>query len=236
MSLSILFVPSVSKGNGSGHLMRCLSLARSLGRRAAVFVPEAKSETSWSAAELSLSYSRELVGVNLVTSLRDPARYGGGSGPWDLVVLDRRVTPLEELAFWERIAPVLAMDEGGEARASAHYLVDILPRLHSSRALEANKTSLGFLNLPLNRRSPPAEIPQDSSELRRRGPRRPVSFFSRGAFSSSESSNPKTLRSSRERSEGELPPSDSMVSPFSVRSRISGNTSPATIWSSPSSD
>jgi 2-polyprenyl-3-methyl-5-hydroxy-6-metoxy-1,4-benzoquinol methylase len=158
MSLSILFVPSISKGNGSGHLMRCLSLARELGRRAAVFIPEAKSETAWSAAELSLSYSRELVGVNLVTSLRDPARYGGGSGPWDLVVLDRRSTPLEELAFWERIAPVLAIDEGGEARSSAHYLVDILPRLSSPRELGANKASLGFLNLPLNRRSPPAEF------------------------------------------------------------------------------
>jgi len=153
MSLSILFVPSVSKGNGSGHLMRCLSLAGALGPRAAVFVPEAKSETSWSAAELSLSYSRELVGVNLVTSLRDPARYGGGNGPWDLVVLDRRATPKEELAFWERIAPVLAIDEGGEARSSAPYLIDILPRLHPRRSPRANKSSLGFLDLPRNRRS-----------------------------------------------------------------------------------
>lgn len=155
MSLAILFVPSISKGNGSGHLMRCLSLARQLGPRAAVFVPEAKSETSWSAAELTLSYSRELVGVNLVTSLRDPSRYGAEGGPWDLVVLDRRATPKEELAFWERVAPVIGIDEGGEARGAVPYLIDILPRLSRRRSLPANRSSLGFLSLPGNRRSPP---------------------------------------------------------------------------------
>jgi len=158
MSLSILLVPSISKGNGSGHLMRCLSLARALGSGAAIFVPEAKTETSWSAAELSLSYSPELAGVNLITSLRDPARYGGGEGPWDLVVLDRRATSREELAFWERIAPVLALDEGGEARDSAHYLIDVLPRLAPNRRSVANKSSLGYLSLPRNRRSPPREF------------------------------------------------------------------------------
>ncbi|HTX74406.1 MAG TPA: methyltransferase domain-containing protein, partial [Rectinemataceae bacterium] len=158
MSMSILLVPSISKGNGSGHLMRCLSLARSLGSGAAVFIPEAKSETSWSAAELSLSYSRELVGVNLVTSLRDPARYGSEQGPWDLVVLDRRSTPTEELAFWERIAPVVAIDEGGRSRESAPYVIDILPRLGSRRDTPANRNALGFLELPRNRRSPPRSL------------------------------------------------------------------------------
>ena len=150
----ILLVPSVAKGNGSGHLVRCLSLARELGQGAAVFVPAAKAETSWSAAELSLAYSRELSEVEILSSLNDAAA-------WDLVVLDRRATSREELAFWERLGPVLAIDEGGEARESAHYLVDILPRAPrrgASAAIPANKSSLGFLELPRNRREPPSSF------------------------------------------------------------------------------
>jgi len=155
----ILLVPSVAKGNGSGHLVRCLSLARSLGPGAAVFVPETKSETSWSAADLSMAYARELAGVQLVSSLRGDDRSATGAPEprprWDLVVLDRRATSLEELAFWERFGPVLAIDEGGPAREAAHYLVDILPRAagrRESRSPGSNKACLGFLDLPRNRR------------------------------------------------------------------------------------
>jgi SAM-dependent methyltransferase len=148
MSGAILLVPSVAKGNGSGHLIRCLGLARALGPRASVYVPEGKSEMAWSAAELSLAYPRELAGLNLVTDLHGPAA-------WDLVVLDRRATTKEELAFWSRIGPVLALDEGGEARPSAHYLVDILPRL---RGGPPNKASLGYLDLPRARRIPPSSF------------------------------------------------------------------------------
>jgi 2-polyprenyl-3-methyl-5-hydroxy-6-metoxy-1,4-benzoquinol methylase len=158
----------VAKGNGSGHIVRCLSLARSLGQGAAVFVPAAKSETSWSAAELSIAYARELSGVELVSSLRADARAGGPEVElgWDFVVLDRRATSLEELAFWERFGPVLAIDEGGAARESAHYLIDILPsaaprflRPGDRRAGDRpNKASLGFLDLPQSRRDPPASF------------------------------------------------------------------------------
>lgn len=162
MSLRVLLVPSVAKGNGSGHIVRCLSLARALGPGAAVYVPKAKAETSWSAAELTLAYSRELSGIELIGSLREEgspaprAALQSPSSAWDLVVLDRRSTSAEELAFWERLAPVLAIDEGGPARAEAHYLVDILPRAArgAARRLVANKASLGFLDLPRARREP----------------------------------------------------------------------------------
>jgi 2-polyprenyl-3-methyl-5-hydroxy-6-metoxy-1,4-benzoquinol methylase/spore coat polysaccharide biosynthesis predicted glycosyltransferase SpsG len=154
MSRSILLVPSVIKGNGSGHIVRCLSLARAFGRRSSVYVPEVKSETNWSAAELSLAYARELSGVRIVSQLPAAAR----RIPWDLVVLDRRATSPDELASWERYAPVVAIDEGGEARASAHYLIDILPRHPRASGFPANRSGVGLLDLPKSRRSRPREF------------------------------------------------------------------------------
>jgi 2-polyprenyl-3-methyl-5-hydroxy-6-metoxy-1,4-benzoquinol methylase len=162
MTRSILLVPSVAKGNGSGHLVRCIGLARALGEGASIYLPEASRraasgeapESSWSAAELSLAYSRELSGLRLVTTLPVSAR----RGPWDLVVLDRRATSQADLASWERFAPVVAIDEGGEARESAQYLVDILPRHPRSAGGAPNRAGTGLLDLPRNRRSPPREF------------------------------------------------------------------------------
>lgn len=154
MNKRILFVPSVAKGNGSGHLVRCLSLARELGEGAVIFVAETKNNTTWTAAELSLAYARELSGLPLLTELQAEVR-------WDLVVLDRRATSAEEVSFWERLGPVVALDEGGPGRAVASYLIDILPRSGAVRRRKRNpyegpnRASLGFLDLPHNRRSPP---------------------------------------------------------------------------------
>jgi SAM-dependent methyltransferase len=156
MSGKVLFVPSVSKGNGSGHLVRCLALARALGSGPAVFIAERRDGSTWTAAALSIAYTRELAGLRL---LSDPA----ADMSFDLVVLDRRGSTVEEVAFWERIAPVVALDEGGPGRGCASYLVDILPR-HPAGGRQAggfdgaNRSSLGFLDLPVNRREPPREF------------------------------------------------------------------------------
>ena len=152
MNIRVLLVPSVTKGNGSGHIVRAFRLARGIGSRAAVYLPATKTEQSWSAAELRLSYTREIDGVRIVDDLAT-------AGAWDLVLLDRRSTSHDELGFWESIAPVVSLDEGGEARDAVSYLIDILPRIEtaSSRraSVSANRASLGFLDLPLKRRAPP---------------------------------------------------------------------------------
>jgi len=153
----ILLVPSVAKGNGSGHIIRCFSLARALGPGAVVFVADEADRDSWSAAELSLAYARELTGIEVATELSAEAR-------WSLVVLDRRASSIEEVAFWERLGPVVALDEGGSGRSLASYLVDILPRrnpprrpsLRNGSAIdEPNLADLSFLDLPATRREAP---------------------------------------------------------------------------------
>ncbi|MEI6389399.1 MAG: methyltransferase domain-containing protein, partial [Spirochaetota bacterium] len=154
LTMHIVIVPSVTKGNGSGHIVRCFRLARALGPAAAVYLPAAKTSDSWSAAELTLAYSRELEGIRIID---EPSQAFGA----DLVVLDRRASSLEELRFWEGIAPVLALDEGGSARSAATYLIDILPRAKRSfdqTLPAANRVSAGFLDLPQKRRPRPTDF------------------------------------------------------------------------------
>jgi 2-polyprenyl-3-methyl-5-hydroxy-6-metoxy-1,4-benzoquinol methylase len=122
---------------------------------AAVYLPETPRQGERSHAELLLAFPDDFGSVRVLSSLQGQR--------FSLIVLDKRETGLEELAFWEAYGPVAALDEGGEARAFADYLIDILPRASQGSAAgrvsfgriedsRANKTELGFLSLPKKRR------------------------------------------------------------------------------------
>ncbi len=151
--IDILFVPSMRKGNGSGHLSRCMVLAAGIGANAAVFLPDDPEPGCWSAGEIRLAYPRETASIRMIGELRSDAKFS-------LVVLDNRETAIPVLERWTSHGPVVAIDEGGEARRSAAYLVDILPRYrHSKKAgNQPNLASLGFLSLPESRRLPPSSL------------------------------------------------------------------------------
>ena len=78
--------------------------------------------------------------------------------PWDLVILDRRATSVDDFRSWERFAPVVAIDEGGPAREMVQYLIDILPPAPSFR--RGGSQLLGYRppDLPRARRAPPKEF------------------------------------------------------------------------------
>lgn len=148
----ILLVPSTKKGNGSGHLVRCFSLARELGAQAEIFLPENPGPGERGATELALSYPAQFERSAVRCSLSSDARY-------DLVVLDRRSTELSELERWAVLGPVLCLDEGGPARQCAEYLVDILPGLGRVGArLQPNVAERAFLDLPKHRREAPERL------------------------------------------------------------------------------
>lgn len=151
--VDILLVPSVRRGNGSGHLSRCFGLAHAIGSSAAVFLPAEPGPECWSSDELRLAYPRETRTIRIVDELGRGARFS-------LVILDNRESSLVELERWSALGPVLAIDEGGEARSRFEYLVDILPKPpRVARSCgPANLSSLGFLSLPVSRREPPSSI------------------------------------------------------------------------------
>jgi len=151
--VDLLLVPSVRRGNGSGHLVRCFNLASCIGSSAAIYLPDDPDPGSWSADELRLAYPREMGQVRVIGDLAPGAQFR-------IIVLDNRATTLAELERWSSRSTVVAIDEGGPARESVAYLVDVLPRhpRHARRRLPANIASLGFLSLPQARRDAPSAI------------------------------------------------------------------------------
>ena len=114
MEKNILVVPAFEPGRGGGHLMRCTTLVRRLrdsGMEAWLYftaeenslLDNANSEKSW------------LVSKN-----------GLEGKSWGFIILDRYMTPREELSGWKKIAPVIGIDEGGSFRDGFDFLIDIL--------------------------------------------------------------------------------------------------------------
>jgi len=133
---TVLLVPSLREGRGTGHLRRLVDLAIALRerRRCLLYVPA--SSPAW-------------VGPLIPAELHDaivdelPCRA-------HLVVLDRFRTSPSEMAAFRSIGPVLALDEGGKGAVDADYLLDVLPR---PAGVQVNESDPGLLALPLARRS-----------------------------------------------------------------------------------
>ncbi len=156
----ILFVPSVEAGHGTGHLRRCLELAKELS--ADIFVPAvcaapAAGVPAGSLASVeSLVRDAELEPFQIVRSL--PVASKNEVRPfYSIIVADAFVlsSPLAS-ELWN-LAPVVALDEGSVLTDCCDYLLDIIPSAVLER--RANYKNSGFIPLPKNRKnSIPAEI------------------------------------------------------------------------------
>ena len=131
---SVLAVPAFGPGLGGGHLVRCTALVRdlrALGRDARLFVPADTAESL-----------RGFLG----TRRFDPAWIAGEadlkSRNWECVILDRFRTPHDEYLDWSRLAPVIAIDEGGDCRDRFTFLIDVLPNLSHARPNVADPSLL----------------------------------------------------------------------------------------------
>ncbi len=152
---SILIVPALRVGEGSGHLKRCLGLARALKGRAAVHIeghppsPLGSDAPAATGATSAIEAFRDqldvpLVGQHELQCEQPPA--------WQLVVLDRKHTTAADLKRFSVYGPVVLLDDSGQARQYAPYTIDLLPgSQHRSRA---NVTSVALLDLPAGPRGP----------------------------------------------------------------------------------
>jgi 2-polyprenyl-3-methyl-5-hydroxy-6-metoxy-1,4-benzoquinol methylase len=141
--MRLLLVPAIRRGQGSGHLRRCLALARSWPGEAAVLLENCRARSGREAQEL-LAPVAGGEPLPWILSDLDPRE------PWDLVLLDGFRTPAGELTRFDGL-PVVGLDEGGPARRFLPYLVDT--PLGWGRAHPPNLASSAFLELPPGRAS-----------------------------------------------------------------------------------
>jgi len=143
----IHFLPSIKKGNGTGHLRRCARLASSL-EKGVLSLPTAGWPGHFTLEEIE-TFTRGLIDFRRIgTTLPE-----GGDG---FLVLDQRKT---ESLLWNALPPdwpVIGIDEGGVFRFRMDYLLDTLPGLKTS--VPAHRTGTGLLGAPTNRRTWPERL------------------------------------------------------------------------------
>ena len=111
-----VFIPSVREGQGTGHLRRACSLIQELTPQLRCVLYLSNS----SEPPFVQDIIKKMGGVETVNEIPDQAC---------AFILDNFRTQVEEVRQLKKIAPVIALDEGGAGRAFADYLIDILPTL-----------------------------------------------------------------------------------------------------------
>lgn len=153
----VLCVPSVAKGRGTGHLRRCLNIAKKIGCDILVQdLPDSYfSSESQDAVELPISHE--------LMSLIDEARNQGledwqfrnklpEEGEYSLIVSDYFSLDKGLAQKLSCAGPILAIDEGSSNTTYCDYLLDIIPSHKLGRV--PNLRNSHFIPLPKNRQEP----------------------------------------------------------------------------------
>lgn len=149
----VLCVPAVERGRGTGHLRRCLDIARKTG--ADILVPNLDS-TSSSLSVQAMELLRHAVEEGLEDwRLRSDLP---GPGEYSLILADCFSLDRERARALCLAAPLAAIDEGSAHTAYCDYLLDIIPSHKLGRVPNLRDSRL--IPLPRNRRKP-AWCPQD---------------------------------------------------------------------------
>ena len=139
----VLCVPCVSKGKGTGHLRRCLSVAVSIG--ADVYIPE----------DAGLEEIEELLSDAKSSGFSDwqILRSLPEKGDYSMVLADAFSLDRQTAFSLANIAPVTAIDEGSVNTDFCDCLLDIIPSYGISRP--SNISDPSFVTLPKYVRSAP---------------------------------------------------------------------------------
>ena len=158
-----LFVPSVKRGNGTGHLRRCVDLCGRI-ENSYIFLPKKGTEAVRGPEELE-PLVQELPEGEVVHRIPLPGRF-------EAVVFDARKTNPEMFAEALYTGTAVGIDEGGRMRNRFDFLIDTLPNLPSVPA--PNICSPSFLDLPTREIGPGSAGPSENRHGREGAPFRSV--------------------------------------------------------------
>ncbi len=134
-------VPSVKKGQGTGHLRRCLTIALEIG--AIVYIPDDAdlSETDQVVSE----YVQRGLHPWQITSVMP------GAGEYSLIVTDAFALDEPLARTLHDAAPVVAVDEGSPNTAYCDYLLNIIPPAQKKSMV--NMEAPQFMEMPRHRKT-----------------------------------------------------------------------------------
>ncbi|MFO7730766.1 MAG: class I SAM-dependent methyltransferase [Spirochaetia bacterium] len=149
-SYRFLWAPSVTPGNGTGHLRRalewCVQLLHSFPHASVgIFI----KPSEWQDVFYEMAANS---GLDSSCFLHDG--YSITSSKWDFLLIDRRATGKSEFLWWSRTGiPMIGVDEGGPQRRYFSYLLDTFPL--PPRFGQANLVEPGLLSLPERKKTAP---------------------------------------------------------------------------------
>lgn len=132
----LILIPSVKKGQGTGHLRRCLNAA--LNTSYFVYIPEDKTleETD---SVLSEYFEKGLRKEQIISQLPDESYKA-------FILSDSFAIEEKELLSYKNAKALISIDDGSEYADYCDYLLDVIPSFKIKH--KANKIDSGFIEKP----------------------------------------------------------------------------------------
>lgn len=140
----ILFIPSVKKGHGTGHLHRCLESC--INSKEFIYIPDDYSleETPTILQEYK---EKGLKDFQIINQFEDDSFF-------NIAVTDLFKTSKKEIDFLNKFRTVIGLDEGNDSSSDVldnfDYLLDIIPNVDETR--KVNNTDCSFIRTPKNKK------------------------------------------------------------------------------------
>ncbi len=149
---NVLFVPSVRAGRGTGHLRRCLDLAKKIG--GFVYI-ESDADLKECDSILEEAFESGLHDFQIIRPAKNADDFYieemiDHGAKWDLVVLDYFKSEKSRLQKFCELGALCSIDDGGECGA-ADFLLDIIPSYNLRRA--SNLQNPALIPLPKNKKN-----------------------------------------------------------------------------------
>lgn len=143
VSDTVLFIPSVKKGQGTGHLLRCLNAASEIDGFVYIDKNDCMEETGEIVSSF-LSTHPNFKDFQIVHSFPEENEYS-------LIVTDLFKSSREELSSLRTKGSLVSLDEGSDFHEYSDYLLDIIPSCELERG--SNLSEPNFISLPYNKKA-----------------------------------------------------------------------------------